>query len=63
VADLVREMSGEMTRESDTRRGCVGLDDLERYQSKFKVAHKVMLHTFLKTSNVATHLAFPPQMI
>lgn len=29
MADLVREMGGEVTGESDTRRGCVGLDDLE----------------------------------
>lgn len=29
MADLVREMSGEMTGESDTRRGCIGLYDLE----------------------------------
>jgi hypothetical protein len=30
MADLVREMSGEMTGESETRRGCVGLYDLEK---------------------------------
>ena len=29
MADLVREMSGEMTGESDTGRRCVGLYDLE----------------------------------
>jgi hypothetical protein len=63
MADLVREMSGEMAGESDTGRRCVGLYDLEDIKSKYKVAHKVVLRTFLKTSNVATHLAFPPQMI